>query len=69
MITAPQETAPVKTRGHLALLEWDEQPAPAAAPSRKTPTYRRTGDHWYTGGTLLLFVATVAALVASLCRF
>ena len=68
MITAPEEIAPVKTRGHLALLEWDEQPVPAAAPSRKTPIYHRTSDRWYTGGTLLLFVATVAALVASLCR-
>ena len=68
MIAAPKETASVKTRGHLALLEW-EQPAPAATPSRKTPIYRRTGDRWYAGGTLLLLVTTVAALAASLCRF
>ncbi len=68
MIAAPKETAPMKTRGHLALLEWEEQPTPAAAPSLKTPIYRRAGDRWYTGGTLLLFVATVAALAASLCR-
>ncbi len=67
MIAALKETAPVKTRGHLALLEWEEQPIPAVAPL-KTPIYHRTSDRWYTGGTLLLFVATVAALVASLCR-
>ena len=62
------DTATVKTRGHLALLEW-EQPAAAAVPPMKTPIYRRTGDRWYTGGTLLLFVTTLAALAASLCRF
>ena len=63
-----ETAASVKTRGHLALMEWEGQPAPAAAPPVKTPIYRRTGDRWYTGGTLLLFVTTLAALAASLCR-
>lgn len=76
MITAParpqplQETKPaVKTQGHLALLEWEEQPVPTAAPPVETPLYRRASDRWYTGGTLLLFATTIAALAASLCRF
>jgi len=63
-----KETASVKTRGHLALLEWEERPVPIAAPLAETPIYRRTSDRWYTGGTLLLFVTTIAALAASLCR-
>ncbi len=74
MTTAPNRPQPlqdmtsIKTRGHLALLEWEERPVPTAAPSLETPIYRRTLDRWYTGGTLLLFVTTIAALAASLCR-
>ncbi len=63
-----KETASVKTRGHLALLEWEDQPVPTAAPPNETPIYRRTLDRCYTGGTLVLFVTTIAALAASLCR-
>lgn len=58
----------IKTRGHLALLEWEEQPAPAALPPMETATRRTFLDRCYTGGTLLLFVTTIAALAVSLCR-
>jgi len=76
MISAPtrpqpfQEAVSIKTRGHLALLEWDETlPAPAAAPSFKNPTRRTILDRCYDGGTIILFIATIAALAASFCRF
>ncbi len=74
MTTAPtrpqplQDTASIKTHGHLALLEWEERPVPTAALPIEIPLYRRTLDRWYTGSTLLLFVTTIAALAASLCR-
>lgn len=62
------DSATVKTRGHLALLEWAEQAVPAAAPPVEMPLHRRTLDRCYAAGTLLLFAATIAALAASLCR-
>ncbi len=65
-----KETASIKTRGHLSLLEWDETlPASAAAPSFKNPTRRTILNRCYDGGTIILFIATIAALAASLCRF
>ena len=75
MISAPlrtphlEESPSVKTHGHLALLEWDEMlpstpPTPFPKPVRKSVIGR-----CYDSGTALLFVITVAALVASLCRF
>lgn len=79
MITAParpqplQETKPtVKTHGHLALMEWNEtlpQPVSTASHSLKHPTRRTLCDRCYKAGTIVLFVSTVAALAASLCRF
>ena len=75
MTTAPtrpqplQDTTRIKTHGHLALLEWENLSVPTAALPIEISLYRRTADRWYTGGTLLLFVTTIAALAASLCRF
>lgn len=65
------EQAPrsAKTRGHLMLLEWSD--APPAAPQPPAPAWpaRRALSRCYEAGTVLLIAGTLAALVASICRF
>lgn len=63
-----QDMTRIKTRGHLALLEWEELPTPAVLPWAEAATRRTFLDRCYTGGILFLFVTTIAALAVSLCR-
>jgi hypothetical protein len=80
MISAPIRTpqlknvTSVKTHAHLALLEWEEtlpSLAPIAAQPSGSPILKSKTmmDRCYEGGTAILFVTTIAALAASLCRF
>ena len=62
------KTAPrIRARGHLSLVEWnaEAETSESAAPGYTDPI-RRTGADWlYTGGVLLLMVATALAAAAS----
>ena len=72
----PAKTHPPKTRGHLVLLEWSDTPPaapkpPAASkpPASQWPARRTLWSRCHEAGPVLLIAATLAALVASMCRF
>ena len=79
--TQTAEAVPnIKTRGHLALIEWDDAPlrfAPAPVEAARAaavnqpfgPKKRSLADRCYDGGILALLAVTAAALAASLGRF
>ena len=83
MISAPLRTPEttktkpsLKTHGHLALLDWDEEwdtqtPRTTAAHAKKLadPVRRSALDRCYDGGILVLMAVTVAALAVSLGNF
>ena len=78
MISAPprpqplldQAMHPAKTRGHLVLLEWsDTPPAAPKPPASQWPARRTLWSRCHEAGPVLLIAVTLAALVASVCRF
>ena len=59
-----------KTRGHLVLLEWsDTPPAAPKPPASQWPARRTLWSRCHEAGPVLLIAVTLAALVASVCRF